>query len=229
LSNQAVFCVNGGWLDIEMSNYKSKNMEFIKTPVISSLVERLSFKTDAELRQVIDFVDEHPNEGDNTGRPSFASEADVQIVREARQAAYQGGGGGLTLVPSWSKNIDTAKDFLTYMLSDKGLRIYYEATGGGILPMKTSDGKYPEVKMSTFRRNQMEIFAEGFLVNLSKAGTNRLYSIAGVSTTYNNGLMGVPGVLLRTNSGTIAERVNEIMSTNQQTVSNKWSSIEPLL
>jgi hypothetical protein len=36
-------------------------------------------------------------------------------------------------------------------------------------------------------------------------------------------------VLLRTNSGTIAERVNEIMSTNQQTVSNKWSSIEPLL
>ncbi len=229
LSNQAVFCVNGGWLDIEMANYKSKNMKFIKTPVISSLVDRLSFKTDAELRQVIDFVDAHPNKGDNEGRPSFASEEDVQIVREARQAAYQGGSGGLTLVPSWSQNIDLAKDFLTFMQSDKGLRIYYEATGGGILPMKTSDGVYPEVQMSTFRRNQMEIFTEGFLVNLSKAGTNRLYSIAGVSTTYNNGLLGVPGVLLRTSEGTISERVSRIMTTNQQTVSNKWSSIEPLL
>ena len=122
-----------------------------------------------------------------------------------------------------------SKEFLTFMMSDEGLRIYYEATGGGILPMKPSDGVYPTVQMSTFRRNQMEIFEEDFLVNLSKAGTNRLYSIAGVSTTYNNGLMGVPGVLLRTSNGTITERVNKIMSTNQQTVSNKWSSIEPLL
>ena len=232
LSNQAVFCVNGGWLDIEMANYKSKNMKFIKTPVVSSIVDKLTFKTDEQLRQVIDYVDEHPEENYYTDRPAFASENDVKIVREARQMAYSGGSGGWTLVPSWAQHIDLAKDFLTFMMSDKGLRIYYEATGGGILPMKTSDGVYPDVQMSTFRRNQMDIFSEGHVVNLSLTGTTRLYSIAGVSNTYNNGLMGVPGVLLATNEetkGTIADRVKEIMETNQQTVSNKWSSIEKLL
>ncbi len=231
LSDEAVFCVNGGWLDIEMANYKGKNMKFIKTPVISSLVEKLSFydasvDQDDKLRALIDYVDEHPEADYFTDIPDFAENADVKIVREARQMAYSGGGGGITLVPSWSDKIDLAKDFLTYMLSDEGLCEYYKATGGGILPTGLSDSSksYPTVSMSTFRQNQMEIFSEGHLLrkNPSKA---RLYAIAGVSSTFNNGMAGVPGVVLQGGSTT----PKQIMQTNQQTVSSKWSTIEKLL
>lgn len=232
LADQAVFCVNGGWLDIEMSNYKGKNMKFIKTPVISSLVEKLSFYTgdvaqdDAKLRTLIDYVDEHPETNDFENMPTFASEADVKKVREARQMAYKGGSGGITLVPSWSDKIDLAKDFLTYMLSDEGLCEYYQATGGGILPTGLSDSNksYPTVSMSTFRQNQMEIFSEGHLLRKDPSKA-RLYAIAGVSSTFNNGMAGVPGIVLR--EGNVTPK--DIMQTNQQTVSSKWSTIEKLL
>lgn len=226
LSNQAVFCVNGGWLDTEMENYKSKNMKFIKTPVISSIIEKLTFNTDAQLRELIDYVDAHPDENDYEGKPSFATNEDVKIVREARQMAYVGGQGGNMLIPAWSKNIEQAKDFITFMLSDEGLRIYYRSMGGGILAVKPSDGQYPEdVEMSVFRKNQAEIFLEGHVVNTGACGRTRLYTVAGVSTTYNNGMTGVPGVVLRQGGAT----PKQIMETNQATVSNKWSTIEKML
>ena len=73
LSDQAAFCVNGAWLDIEMENYKDKAIEFIPTPVISDVTEKFdasSDKSDAKLREIIDFVDAHKNAGDNTGKPN---------------------------------------------------------------------------------------------------------------------------------------------------------------
>ena len=65
LQGEAMMMVNGGWLETEMSKnqsgeqVKDRDVRFMKTPVLSSIVETLEndFMSDRELSQVIDYID----------------------------------------------------------------------------------------------------------------------------------------------------------------------------
>lgn len=229
LSDQAAFCVNGSWLDIEMENYKDKAMEFIPAPVISDITEKFddsSDKTDAKLREVIDFVDEHKNKGDNTGKPSGVTDGDVEIVREARQMKYKRGNCGQVFVPSFSTKIEQAKKFLKFMYSDEGLNIYYDTMNGATLPLSLSTGSYADKSgMSVFRKNIKAVIEEGCCVNILLAEKARIYSVGGVSVNFNNGSLGLAPYYLRNKEYT----VQQIIDKNQAYVSDNWQKIKNTL
>ncbi len=226
---QAVFCVNGGWLEVESSTARKKNLDFIKTPVISALSEKLSYYNEADkagndqkLAELIKFVDAHAEKGDNEGRPSYATEEDVQIVREARQFAYLSSDRDhIASIPAYSKHIDTAKDFLKFMYSDAGLQIYYETTGGAKMPYATV-GNYDETKItkSRFRKSIESAMEEGYFLDYNSYVKAKLYSIGKVDLYYHNGITATAMKALL--EGTTPA---EIVNINAKYLQTNWKTI----
>ena len=226
---QAVFCVNGGWLEVESSTARKKNLDFIKTPVISALSEKLSYYNEADkagndqkLAELIKFVDAHAAEGDNEGRPSYATEEDVQIVREARHFSYLSSDSDhIASIPAYSKHIDTAKDFLKFMYSDAGLQIYYETTGGAKMPYATV-GSYDDSKItkSKFRNSIEAAMNEGYLLDYAVCAKAKLYSLGKVDRYYKNGTSSTAMKLLL--EGTTPA---EIVNINAKYLQTNWKTI----
>lgn len=224
LLDQAVFCVNGAWIELEMgSNYPNANIEFIKTPVISALAKKLSFynaaatDNDQKLSAIVKFVDE--NESGYAGKPDFATEADVDRVREARNFNYSSQGGAHLLAGNaYSKKTDMIKSFVEFMYSDKGMKEYYNATKGARLPLSLSSAsRYDDIELSAFQKKVSAIKPEEVFVYASSA---RLFSIAGVNLMYNNGLNEYVKSLA---SGAITGR--GVLATNAKYVSDNWGTI----
>lgn len=227
LLNQSVFCVNGAWIEIEMgSNYPDVNIEFIKTPVISALAKKLSFYSesatdnDQKLSQIVKFVDQ--NASGYNGKPDFATENDVDIVRAARKINYNSQSGAHVLAASsYSKKTDMIKSFVEFMYSDKGLIEYYKATNGAKMPLSlSSQGKYPDIKLSAFQKKVSEIAPEEIFVY---ASSSKLFSVGGVSVMFNNGINEYVKSLANgsiTGSGVLAKN-REYVSSNWSIISNK--------
>ena len=149
LNGEACFMFMGDWFEIEMSDIMSEDSDyvnpnnefyFLKTPVISSLVERLDLYThgtkeystltaaekanyDAQLSAIVKAVDEGKTSLEGVSANDFA------IVKEARTCKSTLG-GHVAFVPGNSDAQDLAKDFLLYMASDKGIEIFMKATKG---------------------------------------------------------------------------------------------------
>lgn len=221
LAGQAVFCVNGDWLEIEMgSSYKNVTADYIKFPIISSIIDKLSFNTDSELSQLIDYVDSHMTVGDNSGKPAFATDNDVEIVREARTMSFSSSGDDHTvIVPSYSKNIDVAKDFLKFMYSDEGLNIYYDVMKGAKLPLTPTTGYTEKTSLSPFRKSINFIMSDNLIFNFDTKKT-KMYSVCGVSPIWRNGLS-----TSIVNSLLDGKSVESIMTTNNNTIMNNWNNI----
>ena len=197
LMNQAVFCVNGAWLETEMgSSYKDVKIDYIKAPVISALSEKLSYYNpsdkagnDKKLSELVSFVDAHTEKGDNAGLPSGTTEADAEIVRDARKVgSYMSSSSDhIATVPAYSKNLDQAKKFLKFMYSDEGMQIYYKATNGLTMPLVPTGGYDSGVELSDFRKNVNEIMA-GNLLDYDKTQKQKIYSLGKVDVYYLNGM-----------------------------------------
>ena len=131
LQGVAVMTPNAGWLETEMRSEFKPGMDFrfMRLPIISSIVELLSFKDDEpaaaeeKLRALVDYVD-----GGMTGTlPAGTTDADAQRIAEARritvgEAAFV----SHAVVPSYANAKDAAKEFLKFMYSDEGLAILTE-------------------------------------------------------------------------------------------------------
>ena len=224
LLNQAVFCVNGAWIELEMgSNYPDVNIEFIKTPVISALAKKLSFyqasatDNDEKLSAIVKYVDE--NESGYAGKPSFATDNDVDIVREARKYNYNSQSGAHVLAASsYSDKTEMIKSFIEYMYSDKGMIEYYKATKGAKLPLSLSSAaSYPDIAISDFQRKVSEVKPEEVFVYASSA---KLFSIGGVNVMFNNGINEYVKELAK---GTITG--NGVLAKNREYVDSRWSII----
>ena len=152
LQGKYAFMANGGWLENEMApsfrGSKMANIDFMDIPVISSIVEKLSFyedgetafqelsatkkaNYDAKLKEMIDFVD-----GDSTTKPVGVTDEDMAIVEEARSLYFLTEMYYHAAIPCYSKRIDHAKDFLRYLYSDEAAKIYANDTIGSLLPIK---------------------------------------------------------------------------------------------
>lgn len=217
LLDQALFCVNGSWLEVEMGeNYANANIDFIKTPIISSIIEKLpTVNDDATLSAVVAYVD-----GLTDSAPAGVSEDDIAVVRDARNFSYSGGGyDHIAVIPAYSDNVDTAKDFLKFMYSDDGLDIYYKATGGTQLPVASTRGYTSEVELTTFRQNINEIMAEGLISDYDAQVKNKIYAIGGVNRYWYNGSSNVVRELL---DGKTPE---EICAVNNNYLEANWSSM----
>lgn len=214
--DEALFCVNGAWLETEMGNaYQNTNIDFIKMPVISSLINRLeTVSNDETLSAVVKYVD---GEGE---APAGVSQEDIAIVRDARQNSYTRSGFDHTaLVPAYSNQLDTAKDFLKFMCSDEGLNLYYEATNGNQLPIENTAGYSSSVEISTFRQSVNEVLTEGCICEYDGYVKAKVYAIGGVSRYWYNGSNNFVRALL---DGSTPE---EICAKNNKYLQNNWSSI----
>ncbi len=216
LLDEALFCVNGAWLETEMGDaYKDANIEFVKMPVISSIINRLETVTDdATLAAVVRYVD-------GTGEaPAGVSEEDIAIVKDARENSYVRSGFDHTaLVPAYSNQLEKAKDFLKFMCSDEGLNIYYKATNGNQLPIENTTGYDSSVEVSHFRQNINEILAEGKICEYDAFVKAKIYAIGGVSRYWYNGSGNFVRALIE------GKTPEEICVANNDYLKNNWSSL----
>lgn len=144
-----VFSNNGNWLYEEsQEDFIDRRQEigFMKVPVISPLVEKLSFynqadgnwdsltaaqktKYDKVLRAIVAYVD-----GKTADKPAeiegyAVTDADITRVAEARGAVYIKDQAH-AFIPTNSKNPELAKKFLKFLASDYAGSIYQSVTHG---------------------------------------------------------------------------------------------------
>lgn len=226
LQGQSVFCVNGAWLEIEMKSGATKaKIDYIKTPVISALANRLSFKDaadkDDKLATLVKYVDE--NESGYEGKPEFATEADVDTVRTARKRSYVAQGSSHLLAGSaYTKNPEEVKDFIRYLYSDKGMDCYYRATGGASLPLNLSaNGSYSNIEISDFQKEVNKMNKDELVVFASAA---KMYAIGGVNIKMFNGISSFVNELY--NGTTTA---SGILNANNKYMSDNWAQISSTL
>ena len=142
-----VFSNNGDWLYEESQEdfvLRRQKIGFMKVPVISPLVEKLSFYTDGEwdnltadkkseydkvLRAIIAYIDGKTETKPTEVEGYTVTEADIDRVAEARGAVYIKDQAH-AFIPINSKNPELAKKFLTFFASDYAGSIYQSVTHG---------------------------------------------------------------------------------------------------
>lgn len=137
LEGDACMMMNGAWLQREMETYTGNaNIQMMKTPVLSAIVEKLEYRdgtnymSDEMLSAVIAAID-----GGATTYEGVSANDMARLI-EARGLVYSWTFGHTAWIPTYSNKVDTAKDFLYYMVSDEGMRIFNTATKGCTQPYK---------------------------------------------------------------------------------------------
>ena len=230
LFGSAAMCVNGTWLEVENADTRNHEIDSIKIPMVSSIVDKLvGDYSDEELREMVSFVDAHYEEGDNEGMPDFSEEEDIEIVRESRNTGsiMRTDYDHLFVIPSWAdqeKKPETKK-FLQWMYSDEALQLFYDTMKGHHLPATPSTGSYNQnnVELSYFRKTANKFFTEGnycrYLVNTVK---DKIFSVAGVQSNFSNTIAKKKNCISWLADGMTVEKVIE---ENTNALTSKWQSI----
>lgn len=185
LNGAGLFSINGDWLEPEMqTKYTNARMQMIKTPVLSAVADKCSFKNasnkDEILRAAIDYVD-----GKTTTIPTGVSQDDIDYIAKARKVEYVTGNDLIAYIPVYSNQIPAAKEFLKFMASDAGMKIFRNATKGCELPFDyTNEETVAEI--TPFRKsiNSISEVSEARFVNKK----DRIYSLGGINVLlYNTG------------------------------------------
>lgn len=143
-----VFSNNGDWLYEESQDdfvARRQNIGFMKVPVTSALVEKLSFyndsttwdnlsadkkaKYDKALSGIIAYVDGKTADKPTEIEGCTVTEADVERVKEARGIVYVKDQAH-AFIPTKSQNPELAKKFLKFFASDYAGSIYQSVTHG---------------------------------------------------------------------------------------------------
>jgi len=237
----ALLSINGSWLENEAANFSSANLDMIKTPVISSIVQKLSFcptdgsgkrikadnftaeqkkAADEKLVEIIKYVDA-VDAGKTAEKPVGVTDEDIAKVTEARHYSYMAGGTDhQAFIPSYAKNVENAKKFLKFMYSDEGMNVYYKTMKGATLPATPVNGYKDKVTLSEFRKSVNAATEEGFVFDRTEK--TRYFVLASVSACSTNGVK--PVVAIR--GGQTAQ---QIIDANNKDVKEKWESIKQLL
>lgn len=152
----AAMMPNGGWLENEMSANFAEEIESgkvafkaMKTPVISAITDKTTFKGDDKLRELIQWID-----GGKTGaQPAFATDNDVKIVEEAR-GIMKPQDNMVMIIPVYAKAKNLAKEFIRFLYSDEGARIFTETTKGINLPLELD---YDSFDISEFQKSKFAV------------------------------------------------------------------------
>lgn len=234
----SVFCLNGTWLEHELnSDYYNANLDMVKIPLLSSITQKLSFKDasdkEEKLRQLVSYVDEHIEEGDNSGcQVAGVTEADIERVREARN------GGSLVktdqdhqiVVTPTSNKIDVAKKFIKYMYSDRGLQLYSKTMKGHRLPATPTTG-YESQEVSRLQKSIDKFNNDGkYCYYEVEAYKSKIYSFAKVKLNFSNGLGTSTCIKELCKTGDKHMTPQQILQLNREDIANRWvRDIQPLL
>ena len=168
LSNKCAMMVSGSWMSNEMSGTgKTDNFVMMKTPVISSIVDKLTTVTkESELRKVINAVDsvtdgvkteDEYKQGDSYVIDGLTVSAeDWTYVKKARNTMAMNYSGDAAYIPNYSNAKEGAKEFLKYLYSDDGYEIYTD-TLHIALPFTKDSGEVDTDDWNAFEKSQYEL------------------------------------------------------------------------
>ena len=229
LRGRGVFCVNGTWLETENPETSNYRIDYIKIPLVSSIVDKLSKPyTENQLRDLVSYIDEHPEVGDNAGLSSEYETLDVEFVRDSRNkgSIMRTDYDHLFVIPAWSSKKAEAKQFLKWVYSDEGLQLFFNTMKGHHLPAMPSTGSYDtsKVTFSTFRESCNKFLdARNFCTYLINTEKDKMYSIANVSRTFANKVKIEGGnICTWLREGTT---VSEIIEWNTTYLEKNWATI----
>ena len=142
LNGRAVMMCNGAWMNNEMktSDATSKNFSIMPTPVISSIVDKLTdVKTDSMLSAVIEVVDKvvdgevalsDVKQADGTYKIGDKSicESDWNKIYEARTLIWENYSQHAICIPNYASAKEGAKKFAAFYFSDEAQKIMNNTT-----------------------------------------------------------------------------------------------------
>ncbi len=227
----AVFCVNGSWLENESGNSTGlqSEIDFIKMPVVSSIVNKMSIKNDADadkkLSEAIDYVDTH----DIDDEDAPLSSDDMKIVRDARNYSYLGGGvDHQAFVLAYANNKDNGIAFLRYMYSDAGLNSYRKTMNGLCLPATPcSEYETLDTTISTFKKSVIAALDENYMFYESRKA--KLFCLGKVDLHFQNDTGRSTVSLLKGTNDQAAMTPDQIMSVNYEYVKRELPNIQDLM
>lgn len=147
-TQQVAFMANGDWLESEVSVLlanKPQDIRMIKVPMISAIIDKCdTISDDATLSAVITAIDDGATSYEGVSAEDFARIAD------ARKNVVSLSGIHALAIPATSKNVDEAKNFLKFMFSEAGQKIYAQAENGLTMPYGYNPASDSEVTVSPF-------------------------------------------------------------------------------
>ena len=130
------FMPNGDWFEYEMDKevLEGQDIRMMKIPVLSAITETFEGDdrnmSDETLSACIAFVDGDDLTAAEQELIADVSENTMERIREARNTVYSLGCLQQGAVPATSVNKALAADFLRFMVSDEGQKIYSTELGG---------------------------------------------------------------------------------------------------
>lgn len=179
LEGEAFMMCTGDWLEREMeSNFDvgELQIEFMPIPVISSIIDSEnmpddSISDDNTLREVIDYIN-----GKKQQLPEGVTNEALEYVTAATKMYCTEGNHHVAFIPSYSNQIDEAKEFLKYFISKEGQSLAMQYSYGNMCPLNidvTSFDYYDN--LSTFQRSKFEIARDAIYVG-RKYNTEMTYA-----------------------------------------------------
>lgn len=221
LDSQAQMMVNGDWVvnemikgDSEYTNEELADIAFMKTPIISAIVETMPMwdeldgikynptkvtnpetsisaarkaEYDAALCAIIDYVD-----GVTTTKPTQVgtiaiSEEDITRIREARNIQVTMATGHNMVVPSCSDKIELAKNFIEFIYSDTGIALYANNVYGTGLPVNYTSEQITTLCGDSRLLTTAYEMISGATLTFYQESKNALFLKGGLSPTYYQG------------------------------------------
>ena len=232
LQGRSALYVNGTWLEVESNRAKTSNVDFIKIPLISSIVDKLSKDySDEQLREMVSFVDKHIEVGDNANLPAGVLEADIEIVRDSRnRGSYMRSDmDHLFVIPSWAKMKTEAKAFLKWIYSDEALQLFYDTMKGHHLPATPSTGSYVKdnVQLSKIRISAVNAMEENkFCLYQAYTVKDKMFSVAKVQPNFSNTIAKIGNCINWLVEGMTPD---QIIAENTNYMQAKWEHIKNCL
>lgn len=178
IKGTSMFSTNGDWMENEVSsdlNPGDANIEFVRIPVISSIVNREDIaadftgtdeEKDTKLAAIVSYIDENSLTEANAEAASQlgVSEATLQQLIDARLFQYCTP-SFTVVVPSFSDQMDAAKDFLKFMMSKEGQEIFMASTYGIGAPLSVDMTQFDYYENSTtLSKSKMNLLQNSMMI-----------------------------------------------------------------
>lgn len=171
LNDRAAMMLNGSWMEYEMKGIGSvEKFAMMRLPVLSDIVNKLTtVKSEKLLRELVTAIDQVTSKekelsdfasGDDyiVGGQTVSAE-DWAYVSAARNTVSSNFAGEVAYIPKYSNAKEGAKEFLKFLYSDRGLKIYAE-TVQSPRPISLSTGEEIDISgFSNFAKSQYELLA----------------------------------------------------------------------
>ena len=171
LNGKAAMMINGAWMANEMSSTGSvANFDVMKTPVLSAIVKNMTTVTkEGDLRRVITAIDSVVDgekditayqSGDNYVVDGLeVSAADWEYIYNARYTVASNFSGECMFVPNYSNAKEGAKEFIKFLYSDEGYKIYAD-TLHMALPVTLSEGELDTSEWDSFEKTMYQLLRD---------------------------------------------------------------------